>query len=323
MNEKSILVGNNSNPTSPDAVSQVDTLTINWHVTEACNYRCRYCYAHWKDYPDPRELFHDRDRTVDLLWKLFQFFRPENTDNPLLNRLSWKNLRLNLAGGEPSLLRSRLPDIAETAKRIGFQLSIISNGSYLSRDVLEILAPHLTCLGISLDSANADTNHEIGRADRKGKLLDVDELVANLDWARQINPELTVKLNTVVNSLNEAEDLSDLVERVRPDRWKILRMLPVINQSLAINGEQFLAFVNRHRFSRSIQCVEDHQDMCESYLMVDPYGRFFQNQPGLAGGYVYSKPLLSVGVESAFSEMGFNSGSYRSRYRIEMVEDGQ
>lgn len=22
-------------------------LVINWHITEACNYRCRYCYAHW------------------------------------------------------------------------------------------------------------------------------------------------------------------------------------------------------------------------------------------------------------------------------------
>ena len=28
---------------------------INWHVTEACNYRCGYCYAHW-DRPSRTEV---------------------------------------------------------------------------------------------------------------------------------------------------------------------------------------------------------------------------------------------------------------------------
>lgn len=305
-----------TNPAATPAVktSSVDELTINWHVTEACNYRCQYCYAKWKDYSDPRELFHDRDRTRYLLTELFRYFQPTNTSNPLRKELSWKALRLNLAGGEPSILGDRLLEIAQVAREVGFQLSIISNGSRLTAAVIKELAPHLTCLGISLDSANPTTNREIGRTLRGGKLLDPDDLIANVDLARQINPLLTVKLNTVVNLLNFGEDLSGLIEDIRPQRWKVLRMLPIVDASLAISDEEFAEFVQRHRAFQSVQCVEDNQDMCESYLMIDPFGRFFQNHPSLAGGYRYSKPILSVGADAAFSEMAFNSTSFQSRY---------
>ena len=97
-----------------------------------------------------------------------------------------------------------------------------------------------------------------------------------------------------------------------------IAMLPVIDDSLAVSNEEFSAFVQRHRSSESIQCVEDHQDMCESYLMVDPMGRFFQNQSSLTAGYRYSKPILSVGTEAAFSEIKFNPTSFRSRYTGEL-----
>lgn len=292
---------------------QVDELTINWHVTEACNYRCQYCYAHWKN-SDSRELFHDRRRTRELLDQLFQFFHPENTHNPLRERLSWKTVRLNIAGGEPSILGDRLLDIVRLAREIGFHVSIISNGSRLSRDMIERLVPHLSCLGISLDSVDHATNRQIGRVDKRGRLLDFDELAANLHLARSINPQLTVKLNTVVNRLNAEQDMSVLVGRIAPDRWKILRLLPVIDGSLAVSDKQFSTFVQRHRDFEAIACVEDNEDMCESYLMVDPNGRFFQNQTSsVCNGYVYSKPILAAGAESAFSEIYFNSSSFQSR----------
>ncbi|EMP54242.1 hypothetical protein MSNKSG1_16726 [Marinobacter santoriniensis NKSG1] len=299
-------------------VSAVDELTINWHVTEACNYRCQYCYAKWKDYPNPRELFHDHGHTRDLLIELFRYFHPANSSNPLRNELSWKALRLNLAGGEPSILGERLLEIAQVAREVGFQLSIISNGSRLTRSMIKELAPHLTCLGISLDSSDPKTNMEIGRALKNGKLLDLQELKANVHLARKINPLLTVKLNTVVNLLNVGEDLSSLIQEIRPQRWKILRMLPIVDASLAISDGEFAAFVQRHRAFQSVQCVEDNRDMSESYLMIDPFGRFFQNHPSLAEGYLYSDPILSVGAHAAFSKMAFNSASFQSRYTGEL-----
>jgi len=303
-------------PISPvkAAPVHVDALTINWHVTEACNYRCQYCYAKWTDQPCPRELFHDRDRSQQLLAELFQYFQPTNTSNPLRDALAWRTLRLNLAGGEPSILGERLLDITRAAKQVGFEVSLISNASRLTSDVIKQLAPQLTYLGISLDSTHSGTNLAIGRVERSGRQLSLNELTANLDYARQMNPALKIKINTVVNALNADEDLSGLITRARPERWKLLRMLPVVDDTLAVSDEAFAAFVERHGAFQSIQCVEDNSDMCESYLMVDPYGRFFQNQAAGEGGYLYSRPILPSGAAVAFSEMRFNSAGFSSRY---------
>ena len=79
---------------------------------------------------------------------------------------------------------------------------------------------------------------------------------------------------------------------------------------------QFQAFVARHAAYRSIAVVEDNQDMQESYIMVDPQGRFFQNSPVFAG-YQYSQPILEVGAEKAFEQVNFNPERFLSRYSKE------
>ena len=56
-------------------------------------------------------------------------------------------------------------------------------------------------------------------------------------------------------------------------------------------------------------------DMRESYLMIDPHGRFFQNGSLDAGqGYTYSRPILEVGADAAFAEMTFDHDRFSARY---------
>ena len=235
--------------------------------------------------------------------------------NPLTKRLTWHSVRLNLAGGEPLLYAKWLPSLISQARSLGFDVSMISNGSQLNQSLLNQLAPHLTWLGISIDSNSPATNRAIGRTDRRGQLLNLDELANNLMAARHANPGLGIKLNTVVNQLNHGEDLGPLIQRIAPDKWKVLRMLPVVNQHLAISDEQFEAFVARHHAFKRILCAEDNQDMRESYLMIDPHGRFFQNSPLVAGqGYAYSQPILEVGAAAAFSQMSFDPDRFSARY---------
>lgn len=291
-------------------------IVINWHLTEACNYRCHYCYATWHKMTCQRELIRDPEQTTKFLTELYRFFRPANRANPLASQLKWSSVRLNLAGGEPLLHAGKLPSIVSQARDLGFEVSLISNGSYLNDGLLNRLAPYLTWLGISIDSASAANNHAIGRVDYRGRQLDLNGLAANLDKARQLNPELRIKLNTVVNQINHHEDLGPLIVSLAPDKWKVLRMLPVVNQHLTVNDEQFAAFVSRHNPFSQILCIEDNLDMHESYLMVDPYGRFFQNTPLLPAGqgYAYSRPILEVGAGMAFSEMSFDHKRFCARY---------
>ncbi|MBD5804518.1 molybdenum cofactor biosynthesis protein A [Azoarcus sp. Aa7] len=298
-----------------NATNPIGELVINWHLTEACNYRCQYCYATWTEDACTREVIHDRGATEELLQELYRFFRPNNSANQLGGHLGWSSVRLNLAGGEPLLHANRLPSLITQARQLGFDVSLISNGSRLNCELLDEIAPALTWLGISIDSASPASNRVIGRVDRLGRLLDLDELLANLLRARRRHPKLRIKLNTVVNQLNHGEDFGALIQHLAPDKWKVLRMLPVVNQNLVVSDLQFAAFVARHANFSEILCAEDNEDMRESYLMVDPKGRFFQNSCRIPGtGYAYSAPILKVGAEAAFSSMSFEHERFSVRY---------
>lgn len=189
-------------------------LVINWPLIEACNYRCHYCYAAWSESTCTRELIHSPERTAALLSELYRFFQPANRASPLVSRITWNSVRLNLAGGKPFLHAGKLPAIVSQARTLGFEVSLISNGSHLDHKLLGRLAPQLNWLGISIDSACPATNRAIGRIDRRGRLLDLGDLATGLGRARQSNPDLRLKINTVVNQLNHAEDLSPLICRL-------------------------------------------------------------------------------------------------------------
>jgi radical S-adenosyl methionine domain-containing protein 2 len=96
-----------------------------------------------------------------------------------------------------------------------------------------------------------------------------------LHTVRTLHPQL--KLNTVVNKLNEAKNLSHAIGCFAPDKWNVLCMLTVVTDALAISDEAFDTFVACHRCFAACLCAEDNYEMRESYLMVDPYGCFFQN----------------------------------------------
>ena len=72
-------------------------------------------------------------------------------------------------------------------------------------------------------------------------------------------------------------DLSEVLERLAPQQWKVLRMLPSTTKKLEVTKEQFAFFVQQHARFRSVMRVEDNDAMVESYIMIDPHGRFFQN----------------------------------------------
>jgi radical S-adenosyl methionine domain-containing protein 2 len=98
-------------------------------------------------------------------------------------------------------------------------------------------------------------------------------------------------------------------------------MLPVLNDNLAVSQSEFDGFVIRHQLLNSILCAEDNTDMTESYIMIDPHGRFFQNSDLLdKTGYYYSASILNVGAKAAFSGLTFSTTKFLSRYEQEMVK---
>jgi len=252
-----------------------------------------------------------------LLKKLYQFFQPNNMQNPLSNVLRWKSVRLNIAGGEPTLYKEKLIYILEQARSVGFDTSIITNGS-TSSDLtfMHTLSNLISMIGISIDSSSQENNTVIGRENKRGEQLGVDELVKALELARSVNLDIVIKLNSVINHVNYLSDMNDMVRNLQPNKWKVLRVLPVITNALSITDQEFRDFVERHSSLSECMVVEDNQDMTESYIMVDPLGRFFQNSAEDSDNpYFYSPSLLNTSVDEAFKAINFSVEKFSKRYK--------
>lgn len=291
-------------------------LVINWHITEVCNYDCQYCFAKWDENAPREEVCRDEASSRALLGELSAFFSPGNLDNPLHSSLQWGNIRLNIAGGEPMLHDRHFYRVIEEAAELGMKVSIITNGSYLNPNSISRIAPYLSWLGISIDSSLPTSNRIIGRSNAKGTQLDLKRIPDLLNLARSINPDLRIKINTVVNSENHKEDFHPLIEALSPDKWKIFKVLPIINRNLQIHDHDYEEFVLRHSTFKKIMYPENNEEMRESYIMIDPKGRFFQNgEANLPDNYRYSQPIHEAGAKQAFSQIRFSSRKFDSRYR--------
>jgi radical S-adenosyl methionine domain-containing protein 2 len=283
-------------------------VVIKWHVTEACNFECGYCYAKWERRPNETDIIRDEDATRALLEALYDRFQ---------SRLAPP--RLNFAGGEPLLHPQRLLSAVRLARSIGFDVSLISNGSRLNSRLISDLVPELSMLGLSIDAVRPETLAAIGRQDRAGRIISVAGLARLMTQARRVNPTLDLKINTVVCAPNWMEDLTPMIREFAPQRWKVLRMLPVVSDELAVTVSQFRAFLDRHCSLADLMSIEDTDAMTSSYVMVDPSGRFFQNRVD-ARGYDYSLPILDVGARQAFAQIGWSPVKFQTRYDRSQVE---
>ena len=215
-------------------------LKVNLHLTQACNYHCRHCFAM---FPEPRDLSPER-------WK------------DIISGLAESGLvgAINFAGGEPVFCRG-FPEIVSFAHEKGFLLSIITNGSLLRNEKLfpRELFPMLSMFGFSIDSLNYDTLRRIGRYDSRGNILGRQGFIDTARLIRELSPSAAVKINTVVSKLNWNERLVDIEEEVPVSRWKFLKMKVFetkgfSNRDLAVTESEFESFVrnNRRRYGETV-----------------------------------------------------------------------
>lgn len=204
-------------------------LVVNWHITEACNYSCKYCFAKWSSKHE-REMLHHPHQVAGLLRAITRL--PNFINQQQGSRFT--SLRLNLVGGETFLYAQALTDIVQQAKQLGMRLSAITNGSLLNQTWLDVIAADFDSIGFSVDSMNKAVNQKLGRSS-KGEVLDLNALIEAVVYLRTNNPRIDIKLNTVVNELNYQESLHDLLDAIKPNKWKVFKMLPILNQHYSIS----------------------------------------------------------------------------------------
>ena len=113
-----------------------------FHILTACNLRCRHCYINSAQHGT--EML-DRERLAQWLEVFAEPGRPAN---------------LIFLGGEPTL-HLDLPFAVRTAKSLGFNVTVDTNG-YLFHDFLDRVSPsELDYLSFSLDGPKAEVNDAI------------------------------------------------------------------------------------------------------------------------------------------------------------------
>lgn len=204
--------------------------TVNYHLTNKCNYSCKYCFAKFNDL-NANELSFDKQRQ-------------------LIKQLAESRLfkKINFAGGEPTL-NERIIDLICWSKESGFeQVSIISNGSMVDIDWLKRVNSYLDILGLSVDSFVQTTTQRIGR-----KSLDVNKLLSISDFCKSSG--IGLKINTVVSSFNKNEILTEKINALNPFRWKVLQATQIDGQTdprfhlTKTTSNDFSAFCRNNRMA--------------------------------------------------------------------------
>lgn len=96
-----------------------------FEVTDACNQACKFCYNYWKGEECP------------AMPEAPNFLRARRTLRRLLREVSVGSL--SLSGGEPMLM-PRIHDLALKARFAGANVNVLTNGTLLKDDDLEIFA---------------------------------------------------------------------------------------------------------------------------------------------------------------------------------------
>lgn len=266
--------------------------TINYHILEPCDMVCNHCFSDFGELKKKFLIFDDAKKIVKEIAKIKSF------------------RKLNFSGGEPTLFKD-IEYLVGYTKAIGInEVSLVSNGYKLSCDLpfQKALLENLDILALSIDSFDDKLNIKIGRY-KKGKSKNTVSLsdIENLAIACE-KEGVKIKINTVVTKLNCDQILVHKIAKLKPIRWKILRMLPLIDQNsraqdLFPSDEEYEVFVKANSEKArelGVEIIsEDNEDMTGSYLMISPDGRFFNN---LNGKHGYSEPILSVGIKKALSE---------------------
>jgi uncharacterized protein len=170
--------------------------------TLACNLACKYCYERSSDLPQ---------KTMDdeTLRATISFIKERSLEDNV------KTILIKLYGGEPLLLsdgcHTLCSDISAWAEKQGLQVAVVlqTNGTLLSENVVNQLAPYLTYVELTVDGPQK--THDSTRIYKDGSGTYTHVLEA-LERATARGVHTVLRIN-VKNEQDLKEVLSDLTER--------------------------------------------------------------------------------------------------------------
>ncbi|OLS20423.1 MAG: Cyclic pyranopterin monophosphate synthase [Candidatus Heimdallarchaeota archaeon LC_3] len=273
----------------------MNLISVNIHLTRACNYRCKFCFAHFNDEKGVLS-FDDWKFIIDQLFL-------HGTE------------KITFVGGEP-LLYHDIEKLLKFTHEKGITTCIVTNGSLIREKFLYDNNQNLDWIGFSIDSSNENTERLLGRKMYNSNIhAHINYILGLIPLIKQLG--IRIKINTVITKLNWKESMQSLMKELNPDRWKVFQVLHIFGENDAflkeysVNEKEFNHFINNHKNLNPIK--ETNCDMRGSYIMIDNKGRFFDNTKGYLRR---SRPIIEVGMKNAFKEISFSSVKMKKREGI-------
>ena len=280
---------------------------INLHITEACNYQCKYCFAHF----NTKKKHLDLDKTKKIIQNI--------TESNLVDEI-------NLAGGEP-FCHPHLNEIIRCIKENNLRCSVISNGSLLTENWIMENAKHLETFGLSLDSIRPETMQKIGRCTKEGEVLDDAKILRFIHLFREQNPAIKIKVNTVLSKNSDTFLPHWFIRDMHVDRWKILRAKLFekgnwTNKDVILSDKEWQyrlsfnglsAWKQNEKYFTLPRNIVIEESLIASYLIVDPMGNLLDNSKNK--NYVPVGNLLTEPLQNILPRLPLDEELYKNRYK--------
>ena len=237
-----------------------DSLTLQWHITERCPWRCKHCYQESYTTPEMKldELFAVRDQFLELL---------DSFDPPL------KKGHINITGGEPFVRTDILEFLAGIAKyKDRWTWSLLSNGAFLNKEnVKYVAALGINGFQVSMEGME-EQNDAIRGKDAFRKTVNALKLLVEAGSGTRVSLTLTRKNKDEIFKM--AVFLSGLGVR----RLGVRRVVPWGN------GEGMREFMPE---PEELQRLYEEIERTNAWLI--DHGHFLRVGGGCESGFFYDK----------------------------------
>jgi radical SAM protein with 4Fe4S-binding SPASM domain len=243
-------------------------LMVVWNFTQACNLRCRHCYQNaGRTLSDELTLGEQLEIVEQLI----------DLDVAILA----------LSGGEPLLSPTLLP-VARKAHEGGMYVTIATNGTLLTRDMVRKLVDHgVEYVEISLDSVHPEKHNAFRGVDCWSKVVEgIRNAVAE--------EGLKVGMATTITRMNieELEDLIALAKELGVKCFNAFNFVPtgrgkkMVAQDISPEErEEMLRVLWRHLQEEKIEIWSTAPQLARACLMYSlPQGVFATGHAGQGAG---------------------------------------
>lgn len=264
-----------------------------------CNLKCYYCYQ--KAY-EMAPLNFENVRFGNQINKLFDSIESMIVLLEKENRTKYNRNEINitLTGGEPLMIEHRhiIKEIFKNANNLGYELSIVTNGTTLEHYYEDFEKFQISNIQITVDGSQHI--HDNIRITKNG-LPTYEIIINNIKLLSKISDNISVRINVSYNNLHLLSDLNDLIISLP----NVFFYIYIMQQEGCYDYKNIIPEINALKNLH----IQQHELLSNDNLIVEYHGR------NLVEGIFFDRPFSpKIKVCSAMQNqfiMDFRGGIYK------------